>query len=211
MPAKSLQSCLTLGGPMDHSLPGSSVRGALQTGILEGVAGPSSRGSSQPRDPTCVSVSPALSGRFFTTSATPPGNPSLHPDVSYSNCRKLKDKEIDESTIRVGDFSTPPSEPDRLSRQTTRKDMAELHSTKSQFQKGDPDNRRPRAGRMFHEWAPVCPLGKAASTAFWAHGPTLWGRFLLCCPWPYLSWALEVLHSLGLHQVTNPVPPPRLS
>ena len=55
---------------MDHSLPGSSVRGALQTGILEGVAGPSSRGSSQPRDPTCVFVSPALLGRFFTTSAT---------------------------------------------------------------------------------------------------------------------------------------------
>ena len=70
VPAKSLQSCLTLGGSMNHSPPGSSVRGALQTGILEGAAGPSSRGSSQPRDPTCVSVSPALSGRFFTTNAT---------------------------------------------------------------------------------------------------------------------------------------------
>ena len=32
------QSCLTLCGPMDYSLPGSSVRGILQTRILEWVA-----------------------------------------------------------------------------------------------------------------------------------------------------------------------------
>ena len=36
--AKSLQSCLTLCDPMDCSLPGSSVHGILQAGILEGAA-----------------------------------------------------------------------------------------------------------------------------------------------------------------------------
>ena len=55
MPAKSLQSCLTLGNPMDCSPPGSSVHGILQARILEWVAMPSSRGSSQPRDRIPVS------------------------------------------------------------------------------------------------------------------------------------------------------------
>ena len=54
MSAKSLQSCLTLCDPMDCSLPGSSVHGILQASILEWVAMPSSRGSSQPRDWTCI-------------------------------------------------------------------------------------------------------------------------------------------------------------
>ena len=49
---------------MDCSLPGSSVHGILQARILEWVAIPSSRGSSQPKDPTQVSC---LAGRFFTT------------------------------------------------------------------------------------------------------------------------------------------------
>ena len=53
--AKLLQSCLTLWDPMDCSLPGSSVCGILQTRILEWVAMPSSRGSSQPKDRTQVS------------------------------------------------------------------------------------------------------------------------------------------------------------
>ena len=44
--AESLQSCPTLHDPMNHSLPGSSVRGILQARILEWVATPSSRGSS---------------------------------------------------------------------------------------------------------------------------------------------------------------------
>ena len=44
--AKSLQSCPTLCDPMDHSLPGLSVLGILQTRIVEWTAIPSSRGSS---------------------------------------------------------------------------------------------------------------------------------------------------------------------
>ena len=49
------QLCQTLCDPMDCSPPGSSVQGILQAGILEWVAMPSSRGSSQPRDQTQVS------------------------------------------------------------------------------------------------------------------------------------------------------------
>ena len=55
MPAKLLQSCPTLCNPMDCSLPGSSVHGMVQARILEWVAIPSPRGSSQPRDRTCIS------------------------------------------------------------------------------------------------------------------------------------------------------------
>ena len=67
--AWSLQSCPTL-WTMDCSLPGSSILGILQAGILEWVAMPSSRGSSQPRDQTKVSC---IAVRFFTTE--PPGKP----------------------------------------------------------------------------------------------------------------------------------------
>ena len=68
---KSLQSCLTLCYPMDCSPPGSSVHGILPARILEWVAMPSSRGSSQPRDPTRISCSSCIAGEFFT--AEPPG------------------------------------------------------------------------------------------------------------------------------------------
>ena len=53
-----------------YSLPGSSVQGIIQARIPELVAISSSRGSSQPRDQTPVSLSPALAGRLFTTRAT---------------------------------------------------------------------------------------------------------------------------------------------
>ena len=49
------------------SPPGSSVHGILQARIVEWVALPSSRESSQPRDQTRVSC---FAGRFFTTWAT---------------------------------------------------------------------------------------------------------------------------------------------
>ena len=55
VPAKSLQWCLTLCEPMDHSPPGSSVHGILQATTLEWAAMPSSRGSSWPRDWICIS------------------------------------------------------------------------------------------------------------------------------------------------------------
>ena len=61
------QLCLILGDPMDYSPPGSSVHEFLQARILEWVAMPSSRGSSQPRDRTQVFP---MAGRFFTIWAT---------------------------------------------------------------------------------------------------------------------------------------------
>ena len=52
---------------MDCGPPESSVHGILQAGILEWVAIPFSRGSSQPRDRTQVSCA---AGRFFAVWAT---------------------------------------------------------------------------------------------------------------------------------------------
>ena len=56
-------SCVWLCNSIDCSLPGSSVHGILQARILEWVAMPSSRGSSQPRDQTHISC---IAGGFFT-------------------------------------------------------------------------------------------------------------------------------------------------
>ena len=58
---------LTLFGPMDCSLPGSSVHGILQVRMLEWVAILFSRGSSWPMDWTRVSCT---ASRFFTILAT---------------------------------------------------------------------------------------------------------------------------------------------
>ena len=60
----------TLYDPMDCSRPDSSVHGISQVTILQWVAIFSSRGSSQPRDQTCTSLSPALAGRLFATNTT---------------------------------------------------------------------------------------------------------------------------------------------
>ena len=53
--AQLLQSCPTLCDAMDCRQLGSSVHGISQARILEWVATPSSRVSSQPKDLTCVS------------------------------------------------------------------------------------------------------------------------------------------------------------
>ena len=55
---KVAQSCLTLCDPMDYTL-----HGILQARILEWVAFSFSRGSSQPRERTQVSL---IAGGFFT-------------------------------------------------------------------------------------------------------------------------------------------------
>ena len=59
---KIAQSCPTLCDPMDYTF-----HGILQDRILEWVAVPFSKGSSQPRDWTWVS---SIAGRFFTSWAT---------------------------------------------------------------------------------------------------------------------------------------------
>ena len=70
--AKSLQLCQTLCDHMDSSPSGSSVHGISQARILEWVAIPFSRGSSQPRDQTqeISLMSPASTGRFLNSNAT---------------------------------------------------------------------------------------------------------------------------------------------
>ena len=55
---------------MDCSPPGPSVHGTLQARILEWVAMPSSRDLPDPGIKAASLSSPALAGRFFTTSAT---------------------------------------------------------------------------------------------------------------------------------------------
>ena len=60
VPAKLLQSCLTLCDPTGLYLPGSSVYGILQSRILEWVTMVSSRGSSLPRDQTSISYASCI-------------------------------------------------------------------------------------------------------------------------------------------------------
>ena len=62
MCAKSFQLCPTLCDLVDHGLPGFSVHGMLQEGMLEWVAMPSSRGSSDPGIEPTSFMSPELAG-----------------------------------------------------------------------------------------------------------------------------------------------------
>ena len=64
---KAAQSCQTICHPMDYT-----IHGILQARILEWVAFPFFRGSSQPRDRTQVFH---IAGRFFTSWAT--GKPRI--------------------------------------------------------------------------------------------------------------------------------------
>ena len=80
----NISVCPTLWDPIDPSPPGSSVQGILQ--ILEWVAVPSSRGSSQPRDRLlCL-----LHWQAGSSSLAPPGEP-------FSKC--------DKRPLRVQDLS----------------------------------------------------------------------------------------------------------
>ena len=68
------QSFPTLCNTLDCSLLGSSLHGILQAITLEWVAISFSRGSSWPRDWTCISCTSCIAGRFFTTE--PSGKPT---------------------------------------------------------------------------------------------------------------------------------------
>ena len=71
--AKLLQLCPTLCDYMDCSPPGLSVHRILQARILEWVAMPSCRGSSQPRDRTQVSYIYCIGRQSLPL--VPPGKP----------------------------------------------------------------------------------------------------------------------------------------
>ena len=76
---KVTQSCSTVCDPMDYT-----VRGILQATILDWVAFPFSRGSSQPRDWTQVSHIPPTGG-FFTSWATREAPISVKSESKYSS------------------------------------------------------------------------------------------------------------------------------
>ena len=68
-------SCVRLHSPVTCSPPGSSVPGILQARTLEGVAMPSSRGSSRPRDQTRFSLH-LLHWQADSVPPAPPGKPT---------------------------------------------------------------------------------------------------------------------------------------
>ena len=100
MHAKLLQTRLTVRSPRDYSPPGSPVHGTLQARILQWVAMPSFRGSSQPRDRRASLRSPA--------SLTSSGRQVLH---HYHHLRRKPLKMCQfgsvQSLNRVRLFATP--------------------------------------------------------------------------------------------------------
>ena len=76
------QLCPTLCDPMDCSLPGSSIHGIFQAGVLAWVAISFSRGSSQTRDQTRSHTLQA-----DTLPSEPPGKPLYHLSLSLSICK----------------------------------------------------------------------------------------------------------------------------
>ena len=77
------QSSLTLCDPKDCSPPGSYVHWIFSARALEWGAISSFRGSFQPRDRTCISVSLAL--QVDSSPLVPPGKPHFTPHVYVSN------------------------------------------------------------------------------------------------------------------------------
>ena len=65
-----VQSCLALRNPIDCSLPGSSVHRIFQARTLEQVAIFYSRGSSWPKDQTCISYVSCIGRRILYHCAT---------------------------------------------------------------------------------------------------------------------------------------------
>ena len=107
------QSCPTLCNPMDCSLPGSSVPGILQAGILEWVAISFSRRSPQPRDWTWVS---RIAGRRFTIWATREvgkatwhgeGNVAHHTTAETHHLQNLNVSALVEQKYPTGEAAVP--------------------------------------------------------------------------------------------------------
>ena len=105
------QSCLTLGDPVDCSLPGSPVHGIFQARILEWVAISFSRGSSPPKDRTLISC---LVGGFFTIEP-PLQPPQMFPmtgqGLQLPDSRILPQSELAPATLLWFSCSLPVSPP----------------------------------------------------------------------------------------------------
>ena len=107
---KVAQSCPTLCVQyMCCSLPGSSVHGILQARILERVAVPFSRGSSQPRDqnpslPHCRQTPHLLSHQGSTSSSgeREPKNKWWKPKMVMGWERRVNQREINRDNLATG-------------------------------------------------------------------------------------------------------------
>ena len=88
------QSCLMLCDPINCSLPCSSIHGMLQAGILERIAISYSRGSTWPRDWTCVSCISWFGKWIFYHWATceAPGRASITKHMGVHNFLSLERK-----------------------------------------------------------------------------------------------------------------------
>ena len=79
-------SCAHLFETMDCTLPGPSLHGIFPAKILEWVAMHSSKGSSQPKDQTCIFCVSWIAGGFFTV------EPSGKPSLSLRKCKLSQNK-----------------------------------------------------------------------------------------------------------------------
>ena len=117
--AKLLQSCSALCNPMGCSPPGSSVHGILPARILELVAMPSSKGSSQLRDQTHVSYISCI-GRWVLYHEFHLG--SLRAKMATAKLR-YESKER-HSSAQVKEQVTAEAEPQQLWTESTRMDLS---------------------------------------------------------------------------------------
>ena len=86
MHALVVRLCQTLWDSMDYNPLGSSVQGISQSRIVEWVAIPFSRGSSQPRDWTWVSC---IAGGFFTVWGIRKAQ-GTNPRANYKKARRAR-------------------------------------------------------------------------------------------------------------------------
>ena len=90
---KLFQSCSTLCDHMDYSQSASSILGIFQARILEWFATPSSRGSSQSRDWTCISFISWIGNQVLSSPVlVPPGEGNGNP-LQYSCLENPVDRE----------------------------------------------------------------------------------------------------------------------
>ena len=91
--------------PMDCSLPGSSVYGVFKARLLQWVAISSSRGSSQPRDGTCASISRSPTLQVDSL----PLSPMLSPTVRLGASKYGQPEMWVELHLQLGSYQTAAS------------------------------------------------------------------------------------------------------
>ena len=84
MHAKSLQLCSTLCDPIDHSPPSFSVHRISRQEYWSGLPCPPPGGLPDPVIEPVTLTSPALVGRFFTTSTTQEAPPLFYPHPNWA-------------------------------------------------------------------------------------------------------------------------------